>query len=75
MPRVPPPKEVRLKALGVEALEPGEVSLRMRIRLPERYLLQVEAVPPKVRGQALLLGLQALGLLREVEDAEAQAGE
>lgn len=56
-----------MKALGVEALEPGEVSLRMRIRLPERYLAQVEAVPPKVRGQALLLGLKALGLLREEE--------
>lgn len=60
-PRVPP-KEIRLRALGVEPLEPGEVSVVTRVRLPEEAVAVVEGLTPEARGRALLLGLEALGL-------------
>jgi len=65
--RKPPPKEVRLRALGVEALEPGERSERVRIRGPEELFAALEKLSPKERGRALLVGLEALGLLRREE--------
>lgn len=68
--RVRPSKERRLAALGVEPLRPDEVSVKLRVRLRREALVQVERLSPVQRGEALSIGLRALGLL-EVEDAAA----
>ena len=59
--RRPPPKGVRLRALGVEALVPGEKSEKVRIRGPEELFELLKRLSPKERGRALLAGLEALG--------------
>lgn len=66
--RVRPPKERRLAVLGVEALGPDEVSAKPRVRLRREVLALIEKMTPTQRGEALVIGLRALGLL-EVEDA------
>jgi hypothetical protein len=53
--------EVRLKALGVEALGKGERSERVRIRGPEALFRVLEDLSPKERGLALIRGLEVLG--------------
>jgi len=53
--------------LGVEALAPGEVSAKVRIRGPEELFRLLEGLSPKERGLALLRGLEAL---KEVADAQ-----
>jgi hypothetical protein len=55
---VRPPLQRRLKALGVEALEPGEETRTVRIRGPRHLFRVLEGLSPKERGQALLRGLK-----------------
>jgi hypothetical protein len=59
--RKPPPLEVRLRALGVEALGEGERSEKVRIRGPEALFRVLEGLSPRERGQALIRGLEVLG--------------
>ena len=71
-----PPLAVRLEALGVEPLGPEEVSASLRFRTHVAVYELVRHLTPKERGDALTIGLRALGLLREeAKDDEAQAGE
>lgn len=70
--RVRPPKERRLKALGVEALGPDEVSLKLRVRLGKTTAAVLQALSPKRRGEVVEAGLRALGLLEGVEDGKAR---
>lgn len=64
-----PPKEARLRRLGIqEALQPDEISLTLRVRLRKALVPRVTAITAKQRGEALMIGLRALGLL-EVKDA------
>ncbi len=69
MPKTPPPDEIRLKAIGVTRLEPGQVTgigrLRTRPEVLERFLRLSTAE----RGRVVEAGLKALGLL-EVQDAK-----
>jgi hypothetical protein len=59
--RKPPPLEVRMRALGVEALEEGERSEKVRIRGPEALFRVLEELSPRERGLALIKGLEVLG--------------
>jgi hypothetical protein len=59
--RKPPPLEVRLQALGVEALGEGERSEKIRVRGPEELFRVLEGLSPKERGLALMKGLEVLG--------------
>jgi hypothetical protein len=59
--RKPPPLEVRLRALGVEALEPGEETRTVRIRGPRHLFRVLEDLSPIERGLALIKGLEVLG--------------
>ena len=59
--RKPPPLEVRMRALGVEALGEGERSEKVRIRGPEALFRVLEDLSPRERGLALIKGLEALG--------------
>lgn len=68
MPRTPPPDEIRLKAIGVTRLEPGEVSYAPRIRVKAEALERFLALNTQQRGEVVEAGLKALGLL-EVKDA------
>jgi hypothetical protein len=71
--RKPPPLEVRLKALGVEALGEGERSDRVRIRGPKELFQVLEGLSPRERGQALIRGLEALGHWPGPEGGEEDA--
>jgi len=71
--RKPPPLEVRLKALGVEALGEGEHSDRVRIRGPKELFQVLEGLSPRERGQALIRGLEALGRWPGPEEGEEDA--
>jgi hypothetical protein len=71
--RKPPPLEVRLRALGVEALGEGERSEKVRIRGPEALFRVLEGLSPRERGQALIRGLEALGLWPGPEGGEEDA--
>ncbi|MCS7219583.1 MAG: hypothetical protein NZ846_11570 [Thermus sp.] len=73
--RKPPPKELRLKALGVEALEEGEVSQHIRIRGPREVVERFAALPPKVRGQVVEEGMRALGLFEGKVEAGVKGEE
>jgi hypothetical protein len=53
--------DVRLRALGVEALGEGERSDMVRIRGPEALFRVLEDLSPKERGLALIKGLEAMG--------------
>jgi hypothetical protein len=50
-----------MRALGVEALEEGERSEKVRIRGPEELFRVLEELSPRERGMALIKGLEALG--------------
>lgn len=54
----------------MEALAPGEVSAKVRIRGPEELFRLLEGLSPKERGLALLRGLAALGYLEEGSHAQ-----
>lgn len=64
--------EARLRALGVEALGPGECSEKVRVRGPEELFRLLERLSPKQRGEALMAGLEALGLAEGVKDGEGE---
>ncbi len=53
--------DVRLRALGVEALGEGERSDMVRIRGPEALFRVLEGLSPRERGMALIKGLEVLG--------------
>ena len=57
--------EVRLRALGVEALAPGERSEKVRIRGPGELFEALEKLTPLERGRVVVKGLEALGLWKE----------
>jgi len=57
----PPPLELRLRVLGVEALGEGERSEKIRIRGPEELFRVLEELSPRERGLALIRGLEVLG--------------
>lgn len=64
MHRVRPPKAVRLRNLGDrEPLQPDEVSVTLRVRLPRKSLAGVLSLTAKQRGDLLVAGLE------EVQDA------
>jgi hypothetical protein len=71
--RKPPPLEVRLRALGVEALGEGERSEKVRIRGPEALFRVLEGLSPIERGQALIRGLEVLGRWPGPEGGEGDA--
>jgi hypothetical protein len=71
--RKPPPLEVRLRALGVEALGPGERSEKVRIRGPEALFRVLEGLSPRERGLALIRGLEVLGRWPGPEGGEGDA--
>lgn len=71
--RKPPPLEVRLRALGVEPLGPGERSEKVRVRGPEELFERLERLSPKQRGEVFMAGLEAWGLAEEVKDGEGEA--
>jgi hypothetical protein len=71
--RKPPPLEVRLRALGVEALGEGERSEKVRIRGPEALFRVLEGLSPRERGLALIRGLEALGHWPGPEGGEEDA--
>jgi hypothetical protein len=71
--RKPPPLELRLRALGVEALGEGERSEKVRIRGPEALFRVLEGLSPRERGLALIRGLEALGLWPGPEGGEGDA--
>jgi hypothetical protein len=50
-----------MRALGVEALEEGERSEKIRIRGPEALFQVLEDLSPRERGLALIKGLEVLG--------------
>lgn len=52
--KVRPPKAKRLAALGVTALEPGEVSIAIKIRLPKEMVPRLKAMTAEERGQVLV---------------------
>ncbi|MCS7068500.1 MAG: hypothetical protein NZN28_07710 [Meiothermus sp.] len=64
---VRPPREKRLAALGREGLEPGEVSERIRVRLPRAQFERFAALSPKARGEVILAGFRALEEARHDE--------
>jgi hypothetical protein len=51
--KVRPPKAKRLAVLGVTALEPGEVSVAVKVRLPEELLDGLKAMTAQERGDVL----------------------
>ncbi|MDM7323603.1 MAG: hypothetical protein P3W93_001160 [Thermus sp.] len=69
MPGRPPPKEQRLRALGVTALEPWEVSTSVRIRVPKEVWEVYAPLTAKEKGRVVEAGLKALGLLEERDEA------
>lgn len=61
------PKEVRLRLLGLDKpLEPGERSIAVRLRLPERWAEKVLRMSAEERGRVFMAGVKVL----EVEHAE-----
>jgi hypothetical protein len=50
-----------MRALGVEKLEEGERSEKVRIRGPKGLFRVLEDLSPKERGLALMKGLEVLG--------------
>ena len=70
---VRPPLQRRLKALGVEALEPGEETRTVRIRGPRHLFRVLEGLSPRERGLALIRGLEALGRWPGPEGGEEDA--
>lgn len=58
-----PKKEARLKALGgLEALEPHEVSVLVRLRIPKELKPKIQALSAKERGQALAAWIEQKGV-------------
>lgn len=71
--RKPPPKELRLKALGgLIELAPGERTASARFRGRARVVETFLRLDTRRRGEVVKAGLEALGLLEGVEDGEAR---
>ncbi|GEM83627.1 hypothetical protein [Meiothermus hypogaeus] len=66
MPRKPPPDEVRLKALGVTRLRPGEATFTVRVRGKAAVLERFKLLTPEERGAVVEAGFTAL----EAEDEQ-----
>ena len=62
MPRTPPPDEIRLKAIGVTRLKPGQATYTPRIRARKEVLEAFLKLDTEQRGQVVEAGLEALGL-------------
>lgn len=63
------PREERARRLGLEPMPPGEEGRKVYIRAKKGVLALLEAVPAQERGRVVEAGLEALGYLREGEDA------
>jgi len=62
MPRTPPPDEIRLKAIGVPRLEPGQATYSPRVRAKREVLERFLSLNTRQRGEVVEAGLRALGL-------------
>jgi len=62
MPRTPPPDEIRLKAIGVTRLEPGQATYAPRVRAKREVLERFLSLNTRQRGEVVEAGLRALGL-------------
>ncbi len=62
MPRKPPPDEIRLKAIGVTRLRPGEATLTVRVRGKAAVLERFEALSPEERGRIVEAGFSREGV-------------
>jgi len=71
MPRTPPPDEIRLKAIGVTRLKPGQATYTPRIRARKEVLEAFLKLDTEQRGQVVEAGLEALGLLEVQDEQEA----
>jgi hypothetical protein len=71
MPRTPPPDEIRLKAIGVTRLKPGQATYTPRIRARKEVLEAFLKLDTEQRGQVVEVGLEALGLLEVQDEQEA----
>lgn len=60
--KVRPTKEARLKALGLEPLEEGEVCPQVRLRLSAQAWEVFRLMSSKERGHIVQAGLEALGV-------------
>lgn len=69
MPRKPPPDEIRLTAIGVTRLAPGEATHTVRVRGKAEALERFMALSPRERGRVVVAGLKALEKV-EVGDGE-----
>ncbi len=66
-----PPKELRLKALGgLIELAPGERTASARFRGRGEVVEAFLRLDTRRRGEVVRAGLEALGLLEGVEDAQ-----
>jgi predicted transcriptional regulator len=68
MPRRPPPDEIRLKAIGVTRLKPGEATLTFRVRAEVGVLERFERLSPQERGAVVKAGFEVLSSSQEGED-------
>ena len=64
MPRKPPPDEIRLRAIGVTRLQPGESSYSPRVRAKKEVLEAFLALTPEERGAVVEAGLRALNITK-----------
>ncbi|MFN3392465.1 MAG: hypothetical protein ACK40N_11980 [Meiothermus ruber] len=62
MPRKPPPDEIRLRAIGVTRLRPGEATLTVRVRGKAELLRRFEALSPEERGRVVEAGFSREGV-------------
>jgi hypothetical protein len=64
MPRKPPPDEIRLRAIGVTRLKPGESSYSPRVRAKKEVLEAFLELTPEERGAVVEAGLRALNITK-----------
>lgn len=67
MPRRPPPDEIRLTAIGVTRLRPGEATCTVRVRGQADVLERFLSLSTQERGEVVARGLEVL-------DGQEQAG-
>ena len=68
MPRKPPPDEIRLRALGLTRLQPGESGYSPRVRAKKEVLEIFLELTPEERGAVVEAGLRALNITKRGED-------
>jgi len=64
MPRKPPPDEIRLRALGLTRLKPGESGYSPRVRAKKEVLEIFLELTPEERGAVVEAGLRALNITK-----------